>query len=123
MTGGRLEYYGDIVLDLPLPTSVNGVWNMGRNGVYKSPHYKRWQAQASKAIYDELPGHKAIAGRYDLEIIIPDVTRCDADNVLKAASDILELCEVVSNDRLMRNLLVQRGAVPPERCRITVIEI
>jgi Holliday junction resolvase RusA-like endonuclease len=73
---GRLEIpTGMLVVNLPLPPSVNGLWIRGKKHVYKSKKYNEWQGRASKLIYDEAPNWTTIEGRYDLEMVIPDITR------------------------------------------------
>ena len=105
---------------LPLPISANRIWRRFGKRIVINPKYAQWQREAGKLVMAARMGR--FDGRYNLLIELPEKTRCDADNYIKALSDILQHTNVVSNDKHLRNLTVSRGDVPAKSCRITVSE-
>lgn len=107
---------------VPLPTSANRIWRTYGRRTVKNPDYVTWQNQAAAIINldRKLGQFRPVAGNYDLTITLPQKTRCDADNYLKGASDILQATGIVENDKLCRNIHLVRGKVPKGHCQITV---
>jgi Holliday junction resolvase RusA-like endonuclease len=106
-----------IVLDLPLPPSVNRIWRSGRGRVYKSAAYRGWLAAADAQVLASGYPKQRIAGAFTAHII---VGRCrgDIDNRAKALLDWLQSREVIRNDKDCTRLTIERGDV--EGCRVVV---
>lgn len=110
----------DIVLDIPIPPSVNSLrkvdWRaMGR--------YNAWKSQADMALLasGQYASQKGLAPivRFELSVILDESCRCDADNVLKAAIDYLRRIDFILDDgpKNMRKITVEWGTAPAG-CRL-----
>jgi len=118
-----------ITLDLPLPPSVNRLWKIGKNRatgksqMYRSPEYVEWVLEAGLEIMAQKPKltTKALSGSYSMIIkMAPRSSLADADNFLKAISDLLQKHNIIENDKLCRKLLVVWDEKLPVACRVTV---
>lgn len=102
-----------VTLDLPLPISTNDIWTPVRRakgaGMVKSKRYLAWLSEAGWMLNSQRPG--TIDGPYALTITIPNACPLDADNCVKATSDLLQKHQVISNDRLAQQVTVKRGNV------------
>lgn len=89
-----------VKLDLPMPPSVNALWRKGRSGMYRSPSYMTWINAAGTLLNTQRPGR--IEGDYVLVLKLQrkNDRKRDADNFLKAVSDLLVLHGVVADDSL-----------------------
>lgn len=102
-----------ITLTLPPPISVNAMYRsfaMGKRlATIKSQAYREWEAVTMGEIKRQKPA--SVAGRYHLEIILPEKNRIDADNTVKAFLDCLRKCGVVIDDspKFLRKLTVSHG--------------
>lgn len=89
---------------LPLPPSVNRLWRVSKTGgMFRSPQYEKWRKQAGWEVLAQAKGKK-IRGRYKMTLLAVNPTRHkrDLDNLLKAASDILQHVGIVEDDSLCR---------------------
>jgi hypothetical protein len=108
----------DIVLELPLPLSVN------RTRKIDWSHHARaraWRDDAGLRFLMQkrfLPS--PIKGRYELILTLRDGSRMDADNGVKIIVDALRRWGLVEDDdpKHLRKLTVEFGAV--EGCRVTI---
>lgn len=111
-----------LVLNLPIPPSVNALWRYGSGKVTRSPKYNQWLAVASKIAFAEMGEWPMIVGAYRLEMILPVNMRPDLDNVIKAVNDLLQYCEIIWDDKTLSELHVIRGDAPSNQCVVTVTE-
>ncbi len=103
-----------IVLELPLPPSVNGLFvnrkgGKGR-GRIKSTSYRNWLAQADKHFLMQkrsLP-KEPMTGYLRLEISIPANTRGDVSNRIKAVEDFLVSRNITGDDKNNWEVLIKR---------------
>lgn len=105
-----------IVLNLPIPPSVNRLWRVRDGRPRKSDRYKTWE-MAAHGVFLEQGGHRLskIDGRFNLTVTLDETRRgnSDADNRLKALLDYLQKgARVISNDRLADSITVRWGHAP-----------
>jgi Holliday junction resolvase RusA-like endonuclease len=120
-----------IVLDCPVPPSVNRLWRMattnrGRMVWYKTRHWDVWLKEAWACWLLIKPADfKRIESDVTIEILIAPDRKRDADNSSKAVCDMLENIGILVNDsqakEVMQRLVDKVEA--PAGCRITVREI
>lgn len=111
----------DIVLDVPIPPSVNRTRKIDFRA---AALVEKWKADADAMLMLSGQYRAAkrvpIGDRVELTIIL-DEQKCDLDpdNPVKAAIDYLRRIELIRNDdkRFMRKLTVEWG-VAPEGCRL-----
>lgn len=114
----------DIVLDLPVPPSVNRLRKVDWNGSRKA---KKWRLAADKFVLaarcrSRNPIKFQMLDRFEVLIVFSeDHTGMDLDNGVKATVDYLRLIELIHDDgpKHMRRLVVEWGHAP-EGCRVTV---
>ena len=101
----------EVMLRLPPPISTNASWRAfvrgGKATTIKSADYRKWIADAGAMLEAQRPGR--VEGKYEMRVALPVKSRLDLDNACKAVSDLLQLHQVVANDRLMQRLEVWRG--------------
>lgn len=104
---------------LPLPPSTNGLFaTVGKRRV-TAPRYLEWQDFAGWEIKRQRPA--AVPGRYDLAIYIPAAMRGDADNRIKAVSDILVKHRLIDDDAKARRVVIERCEdITAGKCRVIV---
>lgn len=111
----------DVVLDLPVPPSVNRTRKVDFASQRIVNEWK--QAADSLVMAMRKPGdRRRLRGRFELLVTMSDVhTRADLDNGLKSLIDYLRRIEVIENDspKFFRKLTVEWGDAP-HGCRITV---
>lgn len=113
----------DVVLDLPMPPSVNRIWRANKAGpgrVSISPEYKAWKAHADKLVMQlaQFRGLKTIVGPFEAKIVLQR-QRGDLDNRAKGVLDFLQSRSVVVDDKFCERLTLEWG-VAPHGCRVTV---
>lgn len=111
----------DIVLDIPLPPSVNRTRRIDHAAAAMVETWKRAADLTLMASGQYRAARKAEPlERFELQIILCE-KRCplDPDNPVKAAVDYLRRIELIKNDdkRYMRRLVVEWGEAP-EGCRL-----
>lgn len=114
---------GGIILDLPMPPSVNRIWRAtraGPNHVSKSPEYKAWLAHADKIAMAtaQLRGLKTIKGPFEAKIVLKR-QRGDLDNRSKGILDWLQSRAVIEDDKFCERLVLEWGPAPVG-CRVTL---
>jgi Holliday junction resolvase RusA-like endonuclease len=114
---------GGIVLDLPMPPSVNRIWRANRAGpkqVSISPEYAAWKRHADQMVLQmaQFRGLKTIVGKFEAKIVLK---RCrgDLDNRAKGVLDFLQSRAVVVDDKYCERLTLEWGDAP-HGCRVTV---
>ena len=93
-----------ISIELPFPPSVNALWRRGRSGMYRAPRYMTWINAAGWQLKGQRPGR--ISGDYILVIQLErrDRRKRDADNFIKAVSDLLVSHGVIEDDALAQSV-------------------
>src|SRR5579872_1988539 len=91
----------EIVLDLPMPPSINRLWRMGRGRMFRSDAYVRWAEQADMTVMAarQYPKRK-IGKHFTIDVKLSANSKADGDNVAaKAILDWLQSRDVISNDK------------------------
>lgn len=113
-----------IQLHLPIPPSVNKIWQHARGRIIKRDKYRQWLDDAAGFVLASkaLRGHKTIQGDFHAEIRI-DRSKCkgDLDNYHKAILDAAQRWAIISNDKNCVSLSMSWG-VAPEGCTLTICE-
>lgn len=114
----------DVVLDLPVPPSVNRTKRIDWNHISR---LKKWKKNADSFIHlakrnglklEKIP-------RFELRVVLSEAhTRIDLDNSLKHLIDYLRHIELIADDaqQNMRELRVTWGEAP-EGARITIVRL
>jgi Holliday junction resolvase RusA-like endonuclease len=113
-----------IVLDLPMPPSVNRIWRAnkaGPNRVSKSPEYRQWLNHADQVAMStgQFRGMKTIVGPFEATVILRR-QRGDLDNRHKGLLDWLQSRGVIADDKYCERLVLEWGEAPAG-CRVTII--
>ena len=113
-----------IVLDLPVPPSVNRTRRIDwRN--FKG--YEAWRKSADNCILaarcrrdDPIRGRRIEAG-YELSLVLNRELRADPSNLLKATEDILVRAGLIVDDspEFCRRIVIEYGEAPMG-CRVTL---
>jgi crossover junction endodeoxyribonuclease RusA len=107
-----------VTVTLPMPPSTNVLWRTAGRRLILSMPYREWKRDAGWRLCEQRPGR--IEGSYALHIkACRKGTKCDLDNLCKAASDLLQAHGVISNDRLAEKITLEWGA--PEGVIVTVV--
>ena len=115
-----------MILELPIPPSVNHCWRFTSRGVFKKPEYIRWLKDAEIAAATQKV--QRVPGPVAISIVIHPGDgwniRRDPDNVLKCCLDFLQSaggCGFIDGDdcRTMQRLFLAVGPVRKSAC-ITV---
>jgi len=114
-----------ICFDIPLPPSMNQIWQYGKRNVYKSPRYERWIEGAGYILNTQKEGQEPIKGHFQSYVILSEKQRdkrSDLDNRTKAIYDLLERHGLIENDKLQDGMLVSWGPEDqaPHGCRVYV---
>lgn len=111
----------DIVLDLPVPPSVNRTRKLDMKSLRAT---NEWKSRCDTALMASGQFRAAkrikIGDRFELTIILCEKQcRLDADNPVKAAIDYLRRLELIKDDdkRYLRRLVVEWGEAP-SGCRL-----
>lgn len=111
-----------VSIDLPFPPSMNALWKKGRTGMYRSPRYMSWIRDAGCQLELQKPG--CIAGNYVIAVQLErkDNRRRDADNFLKAVSDLLVMHGVLTDDALAEAVMAMWSPTV-KGCRVVVTAV
>jgi Holliday junction resolvase RusA-like endonuclease len=110
-----------IVLDLPMPPSVNRIWRRrGGGGMYLAKEYQDWINRANNFLLAQkckINGRQ-IKGRFELTLTISDrQRRGDLDNRLKTVLDFCQRVNLIENDKHAERIVLEWGNAP-EGCRV-----
>ena len=123
---------GPIVLDLPMPPSVNAIWRAkrgldGKPRFYLDTRYARWKQACDGLVW--VAGWEGGWGKKHKLPIRDDVSvsvtlndrkrRGDADNRLKAVCDMLQRSRIIVNDKQVVSASIAWGEAPTG-CRVTI---
>jgi Holliday junction resolvase RusA-like endonuclease len=104
---------------LPVAPSTNNLFfNVPGRGRIKSTEYNRWLCDAGVLLKQQSPA--AMMGAVEVTIRIPEKTRGDLDNRIKAPLDLLVKHGVIEDDRFVRGIYVSRHNC--EQMEIEVIQ-
>jgi crossover junction endodeoxyribonuclease RusA len=114
---------GAIMIDLPMPPSVNRIWRATRAGPNKvslSPEYKAWKKHADGLALSmcQFRGLKTIVGPFEAKIVLQR-QRGDIDNRSKGVLDWLQSRGVIADDKYCERLVLEWGEAP-HGCRVFV---
>mgnify|MGYP001607902233 CR=1 FL=1 len=112
----------DIVLDIPLPPSVNRTRKIDYAAAAEVEDWKRRTDLVLMAHGQYRAAKKAALDRFEITIILSEQDcPLDLDNPIKAAIDYLRRIELIKNDdkRYMRRIVVEWGEAP-EGCRLVL---
>ena len=115
-----------LVVDLPMPSSVNQIWRQrrakaGKPHVYSSPQYKAWVNECD-ALCMANRWHKlgVRSGKYRVAITLnSSMRRGDCDNRIKPILDWLSRAGLTPDDRHCDAASVEWGTAP-SGCRVIV---
>lgn len=113
-----------VILTLPFPPTTNTLYvNVPRKGRVKSEGYKAWISAAGWELKLQRPAH--VPGRYRLALTLtaPDRRARDADNLIKAVSDLLKAHDVIDEDSLAKSVTAEwadGNPVAPGHVEVTV---
>jgi len=88
-----------VTFRVPLPPSVNALYrNVPGRGRAKSPKYSAWIKSAGWEVISQRPAK--LSGLYSVKYSLcrPDNRRRDAENYIKALSDLLVRLQIVEDD-------------------------
>lgn len=103
------------MITLPFPPSTNGLYKNVKGGRVKTAGYLAWQVLATLQLRQQAP--QRVEGRYRLALTLdaPDARRRDADNLIKAVSDLLVSQGVISDDHMAQAISVEWSDLPPKK--------
>jgi crossover junction endodeoxyribonuclease RusA len=112
-----------IMIDLPFPPSANSIWASKRNKfgkpmIFRSKRYEAWKRECFALLMAQRPGK--VRGPFFATITLGTHKRrkdSDADNRIKPTLDLLEVAEIIENDKYAERVTVQWGEAP-EGCRV-----
>jgi len=110
-----------IMIDLPLPPSVNQLWRWNRKGVRPSERYRDWKKAADGlAMVQRAHRLGAIPGRFEATILCAERANRDLDNMSKAVLDWAQSRRFIVNDKLCRKLTLEwvEPKRAPDGCRL-----
>lgn len=113
----------DIVLDLPMPISVNRIWRAHKSGkghVSISPEYRRWKNEADALAMStaQFRGLKPITGKFEAKIVVKR-SAGDIDNRGKGVLDWLQSRGVILDDKHCERITLEWGDAPTG-CRVSL---
>src|SRR5258708_40275915 len=110
----------DVVLDLPVPPSVNRTRKVYWPG---STATAAWWLQADRLMLVARYRPTKI-NRFELHVTFSDTVRLDLDNGLKSLIDYLRRIEAIVDDgpQHLRKLVVEWGDAP-EGCRVRIVPL
>lgn len=116
-----------LVLNLPLPPSVNALFaNVPGRGRVRTKLYRAWSKTALDFAWLSKPqgGFPYFDGCFDVQITVPLKMRGDVDNRLKPILDWLKAPgEIIADDVRAQRAIIARGRdVEPGFCRVFVYE-
>lgn len=94
-----------VYVELPLPPSVNSIWQHGKGRTFKSKTYTDWQTTAGWSLRHQLKGGR-VPGPIGIQLkcVRPDARKRDIDNLIKAALDLLVCMNVIDDDSFVQRV-------------------
>jgi crossover junction endodeoxyribonuclease RusA len=108
-----------MTITLPVPPSVNNLFNNRKGGRYKTAAYEEWIELSGW----ELLGQRARSVRgtaVAVEIYLPWKLRGDIDNRAKPVLDLLVKHGIIDDDRKVDRLVIERDTRLTDRCLVEV---
>ena len=104
---------------LPTPPSVNALWRISGRRMYRSKKYMEWIGECALEL--DLANRPNISYPFNIEIIVgrPSRRRMDIDNRAKAVMDVLQHCEIISDDCLA-NRITMMWSNDIKGCDVTI---
>jgi crossover junction endodeoxyribonuclease RusA len=96
-----------IILKLPVPPSVNGMYATARGRRIKSRKYRAWLTEAGWELQRQKVG--CVGGPWEIDVALPADLRGDIDNRCKAILDLLVKHRVVDDDKHCQRLSVAKA--------------
>jgi crossover junction endodeoxyribonuclease RusA len=94
-------------MKLPMPPSTNNLFvNVPKRGRVPSGRYRQWKTAAGLMLNVQRP-HRVI-GSVRVLIYVPEKTRGDIDNRVKAVLDLLVAHGVIEDDKHVHSLTIAR---------------
>ena len=95
------------LIRLPVAPSTNNLFANGKHGRFITDHYKAWRTEAGVML--NLARVEPFGRmRVELEILIPEKTRGDISNRVKATEDLLVAHKIIEDDVQVWRLVVGR---------------
>lgn len=103
---------------LPFPPSINSFYSKTRNGLFISKKGTAFQSSGIQLIREQLGPNLFLDSRLNVSIILyaPDKRMRDLDNYVKPLQDTITKSGIWSDDSLIDQLSVYRGALTPKGC-------
>jgi len=112
-------------LYLPYPPTVNSYYVQTRNGRFISGKGKAFRESVAQAIREQLPDVKLDASvLVEVVLYAPDARKRDIDNCTKALLDALTKAGLWTDDELVDQLFLYRGALarPSGSCFVRITD-
>ena len=111
-----------MIIDLPMPPSVNQIWSSGRGRIFRSKRYKTWLRECDVLALMHAWRKQKVSGRYCVLITLNNKKRRgDCDNRIKAVLDWLRRAELTDDDRHCDEVIARWGDAPAG-CRVLILE-
>lgn len=107
-----------IILDLPVPPSVNALFFNAKKGRVRTSIYNDWRTEAGWIL--KMQKAQAISGPVSLAYQVEDKGRADLGNLEKAITDLLVTHGMIEGDGrdVVRKITMEWADV--QGCRVTV---
>lgn len=107
-----------IVLNLPIPVSVNALFFNAKKGRVRTDKYNAWRTEAGWMLKEQR--QKPIPGPVALALEVKDEGRFDLSNMMKSVEDLLVLHGMIEGDGrdVVRKITMEWADI--KGCRVTV---
>jgi len=115
-----------MIFNLSIPPSANRMYRRAGNVIHKSAEYRDWLTQAGWQFAAQVKGHSTIKGPAAVEMFVGKMHGArDVDNAIKPVLDFLQQAQIVSNDKLVRDIHVAADcpSVPRDTVMVCVKEM
>ena len=116
----------ELVIDCPVPPSLNRLWRIGKKRIYKDPKHARWMREFwFRWLIAKPKGFRMLEGTLEAQILVAPKKKRDADNSAKALLDAAQQVGIISNDSQFRRVtqeLVEKERAPLG-CRLRIIPL
>ena len=115
-----------IVIDCPVPPSLNRLWRVGHRRIYKDPKHARWMREFwYRWLLVKPRGFLPLGGTLVAEILVCPKRPRDCDNTAKGLLDAAQQVGIIKNDSQFRKVtqeLVDKDRAPLG-CRLRIIPL